>query len=641
MQDSERDEPARFDSEIIRDVNESAAAIARWMERAVPQQSLFSYAMVVIAAEGRDLPSLTLIDLPGLISSSRQSEAEAASVEKVRAMVMKYMQLTSTLILAVTAANLPMEEQEVLEMAKVADPSGERTLAVLTKVDLIEPGSEKMWHQFVTNRAHPIRLGWAAVKCRNQQDRDAKRTIQQGADDELRHFQKTEPWLRFQQDGILGCSSLQTRLAKLLHERILQTLPTVSDEIETKLRTAEAELAELGLALHTPDERRVEFDEKVHEVSGLIQRSSGSYGIDDFFRDGVDESEENDDDDDDDDEDYVDEDEDDSKESDEDEEDSEDEEQHNRWRAMIADRLSSFRDSIAQVSAIPAREVDASTLVVGQEVSELTESGYRRYVWTAEDVDEPKQVWHAFVFTIQQSVKRFRGRDLPGFLSFSVFAQLLHKFVVSRWIAPTRDLFEDVSGMGRDIAMRAVHATIRHPRFAAFMEQHVNGVSTHLHDSTVSELKKLELRECAPTTQDSDFFETVQILRAEALVSRISAIAANKDKMVSQAEVIAVLHEASQQSKDVHETDEMYIMLQAYTKTAMKRYVDTVEQTIMSGYVDVFGDTLKRRMKATDSELEKLFVEVESVAIHRRHVLDRISNLRAVVKRISEYRQGF
>ena len=52
-------------------------------------------------------------------------------------MLMKYITKPACIILAVSAANVDIANSEGLKMAREVDPEGNRTIGVLTKVDLM------------------------------------------------------------------------------------------------------------------------------------------------------------------------------------------------------------------------------------------------------------------------------------------------------------------------------------------------------------------------------------------------------------------------------------------------------------------------------------------------------------------------
>lgn len=59
---------------------------------------------------------------------------------------------------------------DILERAEGVDPSGERTIGVLTKSDLIGPGAEDEVIEVVNNRRKPLALGYTMLKNRSQKD---------------------------------------------------------------------------------------------------------------------------------------------------------------------------------------------------------------------------------------------------------------------------------------------------------------------------------------------------------------------------------------------------------------------------------------------------------------------------------------
>lgn len=59
---------------------------------------------------------------------------------QIRNLIIKYISNPNSIILAVTAANTDMATSEAIKMAKEVDPDGRRTLAVVTKLDLMDAG---------------------------------------------------------------------------------------------------------------------------------------------------------------------------------------------------------------------------------------------------------------------------------------------------------------------------------------------------------------------------------------------------------------------------------------------------------------------------------------------------------------------
>jgi dynamin 1-like protein len=88
---------------------------------------------------------ITLVDLPGITRvpvGDQPSDIES----RIRSMIMQYIKHPSCIILAVTPANADLANSDALQLAKLADPDGSRTIGVITKVLL----------QYINNSAYPL-----------------------------------------------------------------------------------------------------------------------------------------------------------------------------------------------------------------------------------------------------------------------------------------------------------------------------------------------------------------------------------------------------------------------------------------------------------------------------------------------------
>jgi replication fork clamp-binding protein CrfC len=57
-------------------------------------------------------------------------------------MVYKFISPPNSMILALTAANTDLANSDALKMAREVDPEGERTIGVVTKIDLMDEGTD-------------------------------------------------------------------------------------------------------------------------------------------------------------------------------------------------------------------------------------------------------------------------------------------------------------------------------------------------------------------------------------------------------------------------------------------------------------------------------------------------------------------
>lgn len=89
------------------------------------------------------VPDLTLVDLPG-ITRIPVGDQPANIEEITKNLVRRYCENKNSLILCVIPANIDISTSDALMFAKQLDPYGERTLGVLTKIDLMDEGTDAM-----------------------------------------------------------------------------------------------------------------------------------------------------------------------------------------------------------------------------------------------------------------------------------------------------------------------------------------------------------------------------------------------------------------------------------------------------------------------------------------------------------------
>ena len=95
---------------------------------------------IVLNVYSHTCPDLTLIDLPGITLIPIAGQPE--NIKQVTTqMAERYMSDSRTIILCVVSANADMATQEGLCMARRIDPKGIRTVGVITKIDIMDRGT--------------------------------------------------------------------------------------------------------------------------------------------------------------------------------------------------------------------------------------------------------------------------------------------------------------------------------------------------------------------------------------------------------------------------------------------------------------------------------------------------------------------
>nr|XP_023688465.1 dynamin-1-like protein [Paramormyrops kingsleyae] len=136
--------------------------------------------------------NLTLVDLPGITKVPVGDQPKDIEVQ-IRDLILKHISNPNCIILAVTAANTDMATSEALKLAREVDPDGRRTLAVVTKLDLMDAGTDAM--DVLMGRVIPVKLGLIGVVNRSQLDINTKKTVADAIRDEYAFLQKKYPSL--------------------------------------------------------------------------------------------------------------------------------------------------------------------------------------------------------------------------------------------------------------------------------------------------------------------------------------------------------------------------------------------------------------------------------------------------------------
>lgn len=90
-----------------------------------------------------NLVDLTLVDLPGMTKVPIKGQP-ADIAEQISKLTYNYISTPNTLILALTAANTDLANSDALKLAREVDPDGERTIGVVTKIDLMDEGTDAL-----------------------------------------------------------------------------------------------------------------------------------------------------------------------------------------------------------------------------------------------------------------------------------------------------------------------------------------------------------------------------------------------------------------------------------------------------------------------------------------------------------------
>uniref|UniRef100_A0A8C9ZV35 Dynamin-2 n=1 Tax=Sander lucioperca TaxID=283035 RepID=A0A8C9ZV35_SANLU len=183
--------------------------------------------------------NLTLIDLPGMTKVA-VGDQPVDIEHQIRDMLLQFITKESCLILAVTPANTDLANSDALKIAKEVDPQGLRTIGVITKLDLMDEGTDAK--DILENKLLPLRRGYIGVVNRSQKDIDGKKDIRAALAAERKFF-LSHPGYRHMAER-MGTPHLQKTLNQQLTNHIRDTLPGLRSKLQSQLLSLEKEVEE-------------------------------------------------------------------------------------------------------------------------------------------------------------------------------------------------------------------------------------------------------------------------------------------------------------------------------------------------------------------------------------------------------------
>lgn len=129
---------------------------------------------------------LTIVDLPGLTRIAVSGQDEKI-VKDIHEMVLSFVQKETALILAITPANQDIANSSALKMARQVDPTGSRTIGVVTKIDLMDDGTNCL--DILQNKSFKLEKGFIGLVNRNQKQISTGMSYESSLEAEKNFFQ--------------------------------------------------------------------------------------------------------------------------------------------------------------------------------------------------------------------------------------------------------------------------------------------------------------------------------------------------------------------------------------------------------------------------------------------------------------------
>ncbi|CAN4108407.1 unnamed protein product [Withania somnifera] len=220
--------------------------IADETDRETGRTKQISSVPIYLSIYSPNVVNLTLIDLPGLtkVAVEGQSESIVADIEN---MVRSYIEKPNCIILAVSPANQDLATSDAIKMSREVDPKGERTFGVLTKIDLMDKGTDAV--DILEGRAYKLQFPWIGVVNRSQADINKNVDMIAARRREKEYFSSTPEYRHLA--NRMGSEHLGKVMSRHLEAVIKSRIPGLQSLINKTIIDLETELSCLGKPIAT------------------------------------------------------------------------------------------------------------------------------------------------------------------------------------------------------------------------------------------------------------------------------------------------------------------------------------------------------------------------------------------------------
>jgi dynamin-like GTPase MGM1, mitochondrial len=206
---------------------------------AVPAERCVSDDPIQLSIFSPNVPDLSLIDLPGYIQVVGEDQPTELK-QKISDLCDKYIQ-PPNVILAISAADVDLANSTALRASRRVDPRGERTIGVITKMDLVEP---RRGAEILMDKKYPLRLGYVGVVCKIPQAAAGLFSRSRGnltnaiIKNETAYFSAHPSEFGPESELALGSSTLRKKLMHVLEQTMASSLAGTRDAIVQELEEA-------------------------------------------------------------------------------------------------------------------------------------------------------------------------------------------------------------------------------------------------------------------------------------------------------------------------------------------------------------------------------------------------------------------
>jgi len=231
----------RLKQEVEIQRNEINTKIQEYTKQLIPTSSEDDGSVadkpITLTIYGKDLPNLTMVDLPGLI----HHDSNRSKIKEIKEMVKKYIKSEQSIIVNVLNSTCDAATAESLSLSKDVDPERKRTLLVLTKIDINDQDLHKKYRVFVTKERFPPNKVFL-VRSRTNKENEANVSLAEVQQNEAKYLAQRADLKEIPKSS-KGSKELAKRLVQIQKKKMFDVLPSLKRDIQQKYEQLLAEKA--------------------------------------------------------------------------------------------------------------------------------------------------------------------------------------------------------------------------------------------------------------------------------------------------------------------------------------------------------------------------------------------------------------